>query len=65
MSTKRTTGANVYVWTHPGQTLWELSQEEGVQEDAIRRYNGLDNSVRKFTIRQKIYLRKVKDDAVR
>ncbi|MBR0064316.1 MAG: glucosaminidase domain-containing protein [Paludibacteraceae bacterium] len=65
LSSKRTTGANVYVWTHPGQTLWELSQEEGVQEDAIRRYNGLDNSVRKFTIRQKIYLRKVKDDAVR
>ena len=65
LSSKRVTGENVYVWTHPGQTLRELSQEEGVQADAIRRYNGLDESVRTFTIRQKIYLRKVKEDAVR
>lgn len=58
---KKTSGANEYVWTFPGQTIWALSQEEGVYITAIQKYNGFDNSIRTFRTRQKIYLKKVKE----
>ena len=61
LSAKKKKGSNEYTWSHPGQSLWELSQDEGVTMEAIRKYNELDPSVRVFTIRQKIYLKKVKD----
>lgn len=59
---KKKAGEREYVWTYPGQSLWELSQEEGVAIDAIRKLNGLDPSVRTFHIRQRLYLRKVKEE---
>ena len=62
LSSKKNTGSNTYVWTHTGQSLWQLSQEEGVFVEAIRKYNELDPQVRTFRTRQKIYLRKVKED---
>ncbi|MBO4454627.1 MAG: glucosaminidase domain-containing protein [Paludibacteraceae bacterium] len=67
LAPKKLTGANdrPYVWTHPGQSLWKLSQEEGVQVEAIQKLNELDPTIRVFRTRQKIYLRKVKDDGYR
>ena len=62
LAAKKNTSANTYVWTHTGQSLWQLSQEEGVSIEAIRKYNELDPQIRTFRTRQKIYLRKVKDD---
>lgn len=65
LGAKRTYGVNEYVWSHPGQSLWELSQEEGVRLSSIQKYNGLEPSVRTFKTRQKIYLKKVKEEHVR
>lgn len=67
LSAKKTTGPSdkPYVWTRPGLSLWKLSQEEGVQMEAIRKLNELDPTIRVFRTRQKIYLRKVKDDGYR
>ncbi len=62
LSAKKKTGSNAYTWTYPGQPLWLLSQEEGVTIESIQQYNGLDPQVRTFRTRQKIYLRKVKED---
>lgn len=59
---KKNAGDNAYVWTYTGQSLWQLSQEEGVHIDAIRKYNDLDTNVRTFRTRQKIYLKKVKEE---
>ena len=54
-----------FVWTSVGQSLWQLSQDEGVTIEAIQKLNELDPKIRVFTIRQKIYLRKVKEDEIR
>ena len=60
---KKNTGVpdKPFVWTFVGQSLWELSQEEGITIEAIQQLNELDPKVRIFSIRQKIYLRKVKE----
>ena len=62
LSSKKNKGANMYVWTQPGQTVWELSQEEAVTIKAVRKFNGLDTKISTFTVRQKIYLQKVKEE---
>ena len=64
LSAKKSTGISdrPYVWTAPGMTLWELSQEEGITIEAIQKLNGLDPQIRVFTFRQKIFLRKVKEE---
>lgn len=62
LAPKKTTGAEDFVWTHPGLSLWRLSQDEGVQIEAIRKLNELDPSIRTFRTRQRIYLRKVKEE---
>jgi len=59
---KKTTGVNTYVWTYPGLSFWKLCQEEGVQMTAVQKLNGLDPSIRVFRTREKLYLRKVKND---
>ena len=51
-----------FVWTYVGQSLWELSQAEGITIEALQKLNELDPKIRVFSIRQKIYLRKVKDE---
>ena len=62
LAPKKNIGSNTYVWTFTGQSLWQLSQEEGVFIEAIQKYNELDPQIRTFRTRQRIYLRKVKDD---
>ena len=64
LAQKKNTGIadRPYVWTSAGMTLWQLSQEEGITIHAIQKLNDLDPQIRVFTFRQKIYLRKVKDD---
>lgn len=61
LASKKNSGANEYVWSFTGQSLWTLSQEECVHIEAIQKYNGLDPNVRTFRTRQKIYLKKVKE----
>ena len=61
LSAKKTAGAKPYVWTHVGQSLWELCLSEGVQMEHVQKLNGLDPSVRVFRTKQRIYLQKVKD----
>ena len=58
---KKCRGTSDYVWATPGQTLWELCQEEGVKMKSVRKYNGFSKQIRVLQTRQKIYLRKVKD----
>lgn len=62
LSLKKTSGDKPFVWSHVGLSLWKLSQDEGVQLEAIRKLNGLDPSIRVFRTRQRIYLRKVKEE---
>ena len=65
LSSKKKKGEIDYVWSRPGLSIWTLSQGEGVTIESIQKINGLDPSVRVFRTRQKIYLRKVKDDGGR
>lgn len=54
-----------FVWTSVGMSIWQLSQDECITIEAIQKLNELDPKIRVFTIRQKIYLRKVKEDEIR
>lgn len=65
LAAKKSSGVNTYVWTYPGQSLWQISQEEGVKIESIQTLNELDPSIRVFRTRQKLYLRKVKEDGKR
>lgn len=49
------------LWVHPGESLWEICQREGVRMEKVQQLNGLDKSVRVFQTRQKILLRKQKE----
>lgn len=62
LSAKKRMGDKDYVYTRVGQSLWQLSQDEGVSIDAIQRLNELDPQIRVFRTRQKLYLRRVRDD---
>jgi hypothetical protein len=62
LSAKKKTGTNAYTWTYTGQSLWSLSQEEGIQIEAIQKYNELDPQIRSFRTRQKLYLRQTKEN---
>ena len=62
LSPKKTKGNKDYVWTHPGMSLWKLSQEEAITIEAIQKLNGLDPTIRTFRTRQRIYLQKTKED---
>ena len=62
LAAKKQTSDKPFVWTHTGLSLWQLSQDEGVTEESIRKWNELDPQVRTFRTRQKIYLRKVKEE---
>lgn len=50
------------LWVHPGESLWEICQREGVRMDKVQKLNGFDKSVRVFTTRQQILLRKQKEN---
>ena len=58
---KHKSGDKDFVWSNVGQSLWRLSQEEGVSLEAIQKINELDPSIRVLRTKQKIWLRKVKD----
>ena len=62
LSAKKNVGNKDFVWTHTGLSVWQLSQEEGVSLEAIQKLNELDPQIRSFRTRQRIYLRKVKQD---
>jgi hypothetical protein len=62
LAAKKKVGDKDFVWSHTGLSLWKLSQDEGVTVETIQKLNGLDPSVRTFRTRQKIYLRKVKEE---
>jgi hypothetical protein len=64
LSPKRSQGLidQPFVWTKPGLSIWQLSQDEAVTVESIQRWNELDPSVRVFRSRQKIYLRKVREE---
>lgn len=62
LAAKKKVGDKDFVWTHTGLSIWKLSQDEGVTVETIQKLNGLDPSVRTFRTRQKIYLRKVKEE---
>lgn len=62
LAAKKATGSETFVWTHTGQSLWQLSQEVGVYVEAIQKLNELDPSIRTFRTKQKIYLKKVKEE---
>ena len=66
MAPKKTVGLpdRPFVWTHAGQSLWQLSQDECITIEAIQKLNELDPQIRIFRTRQKIYLRKVKEENV-
>ena len=50
------------MWVHPGETLWDICQREGVQMVSVQRLNGFEPSLRVFRTRQKIYLARVKEE---
>lgn len=62
LAAKKKTGEKEFVWSYTGLSLWRLSQDEGVSLEAIQHYNELDPSIRTFRTRQKIYLRKIKEE---
>ena len=62
LAAKKKTGEKDFVWTHTGQSLWQLCQDEGVSLEAIQKLNELDPQIRVFRTRQKLYLRKVKEE---
>lgn len=62
LSPKKNTGEEPFVWSHTGQSLWQLSQEVGVKIEAIQKWNELDPQIRTFRTRQRIYLRKTKEE---
>lgn len=53
-------GEKSVMWVHPGESLWSISQREGVQLKTIYKLNEIDPSVKVFKTRQKIYLCKQK-----
>lgn len=53
-------GAKSIMWVHPGESLWSISQREGVQLKTIYKLNEIDPSVKVFKTRQKVYLCKQK-----
>jgi len=62
LAAKKKTGEKEFVWSHTGQSLWQLCQEEGITIEAVQKLNELDPQVRTFRTRQRIYLRKVKEE---
>ncbi|MCQ2324737.1 MAG: glucosaminidase domain-containing protein [Paludibacteraceae bacterium] len=53
-------GIKSVMWVHPGESLWSISQREGVQLKTIYKLNEIDPSVKVFKTRQKVYLAKPK-----
>ena len=46
------------LWVHPGESLWQVCQREGVRVEKVRKYNEFAPTVDVFRTRQSIYMRK-------
>ncbi len=53
-------GEKEVMWVHPGESLWMISQREGVQLKTIYEVNGIPTEVKVFKTRQKVLLAKPK-----
>lgn len=51
------------LWVHPGESVWQVSQREGIKEKKIRQLNGWGKDVDIFKTRQEILLKKPKKNA--
>lgn len=46
------------LWVHPGESLWQVCQREGVRVAKVREYNAFAPTVDVFRTRQSIYMRR-------
>lgn len=53
-------GEKEVMWVHPGESLWMISQREGVQLKTIYEVNGIPAEVKVFKTRQQVLLAKPK-----
>lgn len=59
---KKVAPEKTLMWVHPGESLWEVCQREGIQMARVQQLNGFAPEVRVFKTRQQILLNKVKDE---
>ena len=59
---KKVAPEKTLMWVHPGESLWEVCQREGIQMARVQQLNGFAPEVRVFRTRQQILLNKVKDE---
>lgn len=59
---KKVAPEKTLMWVHPGESLWEVCQREGIQMARVQQLNGFAPDVRVFKTRQQILLNKVKDE---
>ena len=60
---KKVAPEKTLMWVHPGESLWEVCQREGIQMARVQQLNGFAPEVRVFRTRQQILLNKVKDES--
>ena len=59
---KKVAPEKTLMWVHPGESLWEVCQREGIQMARVQQLNGFAPEVRVFRTRQQILLNKVKGE---
>ena len=59
---KKVAPEKTVMWVHPGESLWEVCQREGIQMARVQQLNGFAPEVRVFRTRQQILLNKVKGE---
>ncbi len=59
---KKVPAEKTILWVHPGESLWEICQREGIQIAQVQKLNGFPVDLRTFRTRQQIYLNKVKEE---
>ncbi len=59
---KKVAPEKTLMWVHPGESLWEVCQREGIQMARVQQLNGFAPEVRVFRTRQQILLNKVKSE---
>ena len=59
---KKVPAEKTVLWVHPGESLWEICQREGIQIAQVQKLNGFPVDLRTFGTRQQINLNKVKEE---
>lgn len=59
---KKVPAEKTVLWVHPGESLWEICQREGIQIAQVQKLNGFPVDLRTFRTRQQIYLNKIKEE---